>query len=142
MMTIARLFAFAAVTCILVGCQGGAKVAPVSGVVTLDGKPLANAHIVFQPMASGGKTDAGTGSYALTDTNGAYTLRLADNDQQGAVIGKHRVEINLKVESDDRANPQRPPPKVLPAKYNRNTELQFEVKPGGSTAANFDLKKQ
>src|SRR5262249_10111644 len=122
-MSLARISGLAALAFVVVGCQPGAKVAPISGIVTLDGKPLANAHVVVQPIASGGMATPGTGSYAVTDTSGAYTLRLVDNDQQGAVIGNHRVEINLKVESDDRANPQRPPPKMLPAKYNRNTDL-------------------
>src|SRR5206468_11403323 len=107
------LLAAASVT--LAGCGGDA---PVSGVVTLDGKPLANAHVVFQPEATSGKTNVGTGSYGVTDSNGAYTLRVADSDRAGAVVGKHRVEINLKVESDDRDPRTRPPAKVLPPKYN------------------------
>src|SRR5437762_12210814 len=123
------------------GCGGGAKIAPVSGVVKLDGKPLANAFVVFQPIATAGTT-AGIGSSGSTDANGAYNLTMSDSEQPGAVVGKHRVEINLKVVSDDRANPQRPPPKLLPARYNRQSELQFEVKPGGSSDANFDLKSQ
>src|SRR5262245_34716089 len=119
------LFTILAVSALLfAGCGDSAKVAPVSGVVTLSGKPLANAHVIFQPEASGGKATVGTGSYAVTDANGAFALRLADSDQPGAVIGKHRVEINLKVEADDRDPKTRPAPKVLPARYNRQSELQ------------------
>lgn len=121
------------------GCGPGAKIVPVSGVVKLDGKPLANALVVFQPIATAGKT-AGVGSSGSTDANGAYSLTMSDSDQRGAVVGKHSVVINLKVESDDRANPNRPPPKLLPKRYNSQTELHFEVKPGGNTDANFDLK--
>jgi hypothetical protein len=124
------------------GCNPAGKVVPVSGVVTLDGKPLANAHLAFQPQAAGGTTSAGTGSYALTDASGAYKLRLADTDQPGAVIGSHRVEINLQIEADDRDPRTRPPAKVLPARYNTSTELRFEVKPGGTDKANFDLKSR
>ena len=31
---------------------------------------------------------------------------------------------------------------MLPARYNRQSELTFDVKPGGTTEANFDLKSQ
>jgi hypothetical protein len=80
------------------------------------------------------------GSYADTDANGSYNLKTVDSDRSGAVVGTHRVEINIKqAESDDRDPKLRPPPKQLPQKYNRNTELEFKVPPGGTSAANFDL---
>jgi hypothetical protein len=132
----------AAAAVFLFGCGAGTKIVPVSGIVTLDGKPLANAHVAFQPATSGGKSIVGVGSYGNTDADGKYTLKVADSDQPGAVVGKHRVEINLRVESDDRDPKTRPPPKTLPVKYNRQSELQFEVKPGGASEANFDLKSR
>jgi hypothetical protein len=140
---IGRNAALALIGLITVGCGGGSKVAPVSGAVTLDGKPLANAHIAFQPEATKGSQNAGVGSYAVTDASGKYTLQTFDNDKPGAVVGTHRVEISIKrAETDDRDPKTRPPVKDLPAKYNRNTELQFKVEPSGSTSANFDLKSQ
>ena len=125
---------------LLGGCGPAVKVAPVSGVITLDGKPLANAHIVFQPQSTTRNTEPG--SFAFTDPNGAYALKLADGEQPGAVLGKHRVEINLVTASDDRDPKLRGPQKALPAKYNRNTELSFDVVAGGTNKANFDLKSQ
>lgn len=125
----------------LAGCGSSARLAPVSGKVTLDGQPLANAHIAFQPMAATG-TDAGAGgSYAVTDTQGQYTLHTFEGDQPGAAVGKHRVEINPKTESSD-AEPRlhsAKPPVIVPAKYNRLSELTFDVPAAGSSAANFDL---
>ena len=135
-------FAVIALTAFCVSCGSRSSVVPVSGVVKLDGKPLANAYIAFQPVATAGEKPPGPGSYGNTDDNGAYTLRVMDNDAPGAVIGNHRVEINLKVESDDRDPKSRPPAKTLPPRYNKQSELQFKVEPGGSTAANFDLKSQ
>jgi hypothetical protein len=124
------------------GCGSAGKMVPVTGVVTLDGKPLANAHVVFQPEAAQGSSNPGIGSFGVTGPDGRYTLRAFDTEQPGAVVGKHRVDINLKVESDDRPSAGRPPPKMLPAKYNRQSELQFKVEPSGTSAANFDLKSQ
>jgi hypothetical protein len=126
----------------IAGCNSGGKIVPVSGVVKLEGKPLANAHISFQPEAPKGSQLAGTGSYGVTDANGSYVLKMVDTDQPGAVVGTHRVEINLKGVEDDRDPKLRPPVKRLPAKYNSTSELQFKVEASGSTAANFDLKSQ
>ena len=48
------------------GC-GRDGVAPVSGRVTLNGQPLANVHVSFQPIAAGTDLNSGGGSYAFTD---------------------------------------------------------------------------
>jgi len=127
---------------IVAGCGSSGKVAPVSGTVTLDGKPLANARVVFQPIGSPGKPNAGMGSTGDTDANGKYTLKTVDTDQSGAVVAKHSVIISLKTESSDLDTYRPPPQKGLPAKYNRQSELQFDVTPQGSDAANFDLKSR
>ncbi len=62
-------------------------------------------------------------------------------DRSGAVIAKHSVMITMKPESSDLDVPL-PRQKGLPAKYNFQTELQFDVQPAGSDAANFDLKSR
>jgi hypothetical protein len=127
-----------------VGCSGS-RIAPVSGRIALDGKPLAGVHVSFQPIAKAGEMNPGGGSYAITDSGGQFTLLLVEGEQPGAVIGKHRVEITARSEPPP-ANidlAKRPPPKVfVPAKYSRNSELTFEVPPGGTAAANFELKSQ
>jgi len=110
-MMIARACGFMASLMFVVGCGSGSRVVPVSGVVTLDSKPLPNAHVAFQPEATKGGTTPGIGSYGITDASGNYTLRTFDSDVPGAVIGTHRVEINLKQESDDRDPKTRPPPR-------------------------------
>jgi hypothetical protein len=124
------------------GCQPGSKLVPVSGVVTLDGKPLANANVSFQPDSGGSSTSQAAGSSAVTDANGAYRLSSGENDQPGAQVGKHRVEINLVVASDDRDPKTRPPAKELPKKYNRDSELTFEVPAGGTDKADFAISSK
>lgn len=70
----------------LIGCgQSGPKLVPVSGVVTLDGQPLSDAGILFQPIG-GGPPASGT-----TDASGRFTLRT--QNRPGAVLGEHRVSI-------------------------------------------------
>jgi hypothetical protein len=120
------------------GCHRSAGLAPVSGKITLDGKPLAGAHIVFQPETDAKAPDIG-GSYAFTNDNGQYTLHTFEGDHAGAALGAHRVQINLKIDTEGFP---RPPVKTLPPQYNSQSQLQFEVKPGGTDAANFDLKSR
>jgi hypothetical protein len=139
---IMRRLVLVAAAALVLGCGGGDKIVPVSGTVKLDGKPLANAMVSFQPTSTAKNPTAGIGSYGNTDADGKYSLKTADTDKSGAIVGTHRVQINLKVESDDRPAFNRPPPKLLPPKYNRNTELEFKVPPGGTTAANFDLSSK
>jgi hypothetical protein len=119
----------------LAGCGGGR--APVSGVVTLDGQPLADASVSFEP-ADASATDPAGGSYAKTDAAGRYTLKMVKGDGRGAVVGKHVVRIS-RYESggDSDAGDGR---EQVPARYNAGTELTFEVKPGGTDAADFHLE--
>jgi hypothetical protein len=121
------------------GC-GGANTAPVSGRVTLDGHPLANATIVFQPLSE--ERNPGPGSAGKTDTTGRFTLQLMTGNTPGAILGKHKVSItayeggNAIPSSGSNAVFRKA---LVPHKYNVQTELTFEVSPGGTTTADFDL---
>jgi hypothetical protein len=123
----------------VVGC-GGARVAPVSGRVTLDSKALANAMIVFQPSAN--DKNPGPGSSAKTDQDGKFTLQLMTGDGPGAIVGKHKVSITA-YEGDDTVPSSGSDIKfrkaLLPDEYNASTKLTFDVPPGGAANANFDL---
>jgi len=113
----------------LAGCGGGLP--SVSGVVTLDGKPLANASVSFQP--EGGGTQ---GSYAKTDEEGRYTLKVVGSDRAGAVAGKHVVRISqFEGSGSDSGGREK-----LPARYNAKTTLTFEVPAGGTDKADFALQ--
>jgi hypothetical protein len=120
---------------VLVGCGSGDLV-PVSGTITLDGKPLANASVTFQPVGLGSK-EAGAGSYGKTDANGRYSLRvISTKEQKGAVVGKHRVAVSMGVDNGSDVIPVKEP---LPARYNNKTILEFDVPSGGSEKADFSL---
>lgn len=69
----------------LVGCGNGPATAPASGVVLYNGRPLAEANVVFAPE-QGGPT-----SIALTGPDGKFALSM--NSGSGALIGKHNVSI-------------------------------------------------
>jgi len=132
-------FTFLAIALLLAaGCSSG-SVVPVSGRVTMNGQPLANVHVSFQPIASGSDYNPGGGSYAFTDADGRFTLRLVDGDTPGAVVGKHRVAITPRNSDDDADRRGKGAPQGVPERYNRNTELTFEVTRGGTDKADFPL---
>jgi hypothetical protein len=113
--------------------------------VTLNGKPLANALVAFNPIPKDGTSEAGPGSVGTTDENGEFTLRVSSN-RKGALVGKHRVAIsamgNPQAGESDAPVPRgrRPPVNTIPSRYNDKSDLTFEVPPGGTDQANFPLK--
>jgi len=77
---------------VLSGCGGGGSdglpsLVPVSGTVTLDGKPLQDAEINFNTL---GETE-GPGSLAISDSNGKFIVRTSDNE--GAAVGEYKVTV-------------------------------------------------
>jgi hypothetical protein len=136
-----RWLAFA-LAVLAVGCGGSKKFAPVSGKVTLNGEPLANATVSFQPIAKEGSTDAGPGSTGTTNDKGEFSLTVATGER-GAVVGKHRViisSLNAKSGTEDRrGGPElydKVPHRYAPGEPNA---LIIEVPNGGTNKADFPL---
>jgi hypothetical protein len=124
----------------LSGCGGNAfPIAPVSGKITLDGKPLAGARIGFEPQPIGNSLESGPGSYAKTDEQGRYTLK-ALNGQEGAVVTTHDIWIRTFVAKADRGDLTIAAAKErVPARYNDSSTLTFTVPEEGTDAADFAL---
>ncbi len=125
---------------VIAGCSGGEfPVAPVSGTVTLNGEPLTDAYITFEPRSTRDDGIAGPGSYGKTDSEGKYSLKTYEK-QEGAVVGTHRVSIKtLLAEETADGESKIIRNEILPNKYHRRSELKFEVSKGGSDSANFEL---
>lgn len=124
-----------------VGCSDtGRALAPVSGKVTLDGKPLAGGSVVCQPLAPPGSVIAGKGSSAFCDDEGRYELETIDG-RVGSIVGEHRVRIygprSSTTPSGDGGGGRTQ--EIVPQKYNHNTELTLMVPAEGTTEANFEL---
>ncbi len=127
----------------LLGCFGGDfQFANVEGKVTLDGEPLANALVRFNPQRSGESALVGPSSSGLTDEEGHYKLKTHE-DRSGAVVGSHRVSIStyetrlVDPENSDRIEVVQK--EMVPAKYRSPTELRFDLPPSGANEANFEL---
>ena len=130
------------------GCDSGPSVAPVSGVVIVDGEPLAKASVNTQPIG-GGSAESGVGSFGKTDAQGRYTLQLVDPPMAGAIIGEHRVTItpdfysqnagrDYDVDDEDVPVGQTPRPPPWPTKYVDGS-LQLTVPAAGTDKADFNL---
>ncbi|QDU10816.1 carboxypeptidase-like regulatory domain-containing protein [Gimesia aquarii] len=115
------------------GCSdSGPKVARVTGTVMMDGSPLADAIVSFEP------TGPGRPSIGNTDANGYYRLQYT-TDLDGALLGTHTVRISTKqfVYNED-VGDDRPRPERVPPKYNIESSLNAIVESGGSEI-DFDL---
>lgn len=100
-------------------------VGAVSGVVTLDGKPLDGAVVMFEP-------DHTRASNAKTDPQGKYELMFNDTIK-GAAVGHHKVRIS------HRGDPLKGGMESVPPRYNMQTELTADVKAGANENVNFEL---
>ncbi len=138
-MIMLRRLSLACLLTICAGCGDSFPVAPVSGTITLDGKPLADARVGFEPKRSGKELAAGPGSYATTDRQGRFVLESLD-DRNGAVVGTHRVWIRtIKTKEGPNGEIETVVEEQVPARYNSQTELTFDVPAEGTEAANFAL---
>src|SRR5690349_1889076 len=111
---------------LVAGCSDGPRLAEVSGRVTIDGRPAPKVHVQFEPVGSADNPNPGPGSIGITDEQGIYRLRTVWPQEDGAVIGKHQVRINLQAPLELEAEPmtaaefrarEKAAIKQLPAKY-------------------------
>ncbi|EAQ81283.1 hypothetical protein DSM3645_22866 [Blastopirellula marina DSM 3645] len=123
------------------GCGGDQidpEYKPVSGTVTLDGQPLPDAQISFVPPGTG---SSGSG---FTDEYGKYELYYAAR-RGGAKLGENRVFITKNKPSTGKrgefAGVSEADMEMLPARYNRKTELTATVE-DKRNEINFDLKSK
>jgi hypothetical protein len=128
------------------GCgKRGPAMAPVEGRVTLDGLPLADATVYFQPMQSPDSSvttgELGPASFGKTDADGRYSLRTVDGDVQGAMVTAHVVTITDAPQGkvDPTSDEGVQSTSKIPTRYWVDSELRFTVKAEGDKNADFPL---
>jgi len=128
-MPVSRLLFFAVAAALLMvsgGCGSGTRpeLGTVTGRLTLDGKPLTDAVVVFTPGSGGRK------SMGHPDQDGKYELSYI-RDIKGAKVGPHTVRVTT-------GNKMTGKPERLPPRYNTQSELTVEVEPGANVF-DFDM---
>ncbi|MDO5552574.1 MAG: hypothetical protein Q4G68_02315 [Planctomycetia bacterium] len=134
---------------VLVGCNSK-NIVPVSGTVTIEGKPVANVRLTFRPVATDkAGTNAGFGAIGTTDANGHYEMEIVSStkESKGASVGQNRVKITLLSNASKTAS--------LPSMTTGNTPTEntipvfpwgarevnttIEIPAGGTSSADFAL---
>jgi hypothetical protein len=108
--------------------RDGVELAPVEGVVLLEGRPLANVGVTFLPE--------GKGPLASGNTNAAGEFRLSTlRPGDGAPVGRHRVVLGPSEEGAAAV--------AVPPEYGRpeTTPLSVEVLPGQVNRVRLPLKR-
>ena len=118
---------------------------PVTGTVTMNDQPLANATVTFIPKGG----TPGFGGVGKTDAAGKYTLKGSRDDAPGIPPGEYRVVISKRlmpdgseVPANDNTPPMNSPAKEsLPDAYSSmaSNRLSATVVAGGA-AIDFSLK--
>src|SRR5262245_23609553 len=110
----------------------------VSGTVTLDGAPLENGNIGFQPA------DKSTTSGGDVIAGGKYSIAR----DKGLPVGKYKVTINAPKPGTGGTAPAMPgdpvpvPEELIPKEWNVNSQEFIEVTDKGQNVFNFDVKSK
>ncbi len=118
----------ASVLTLLLGCSEGERPAAVSGMVLIDGKPLAEGEIIFAAK-DGSKTPA-----AGVIKNGQYTLAVLPGEKIVRITASRPTKIPDPVMGAAAREA------MIGAKYNTKSTLTAEVKPGANENLNFEVK--
>jgi hypothetical protein len=109
------------------GCSRGPRSYPVSGTITLDGKPLDDGNIYFLPLDPNVSADAGkiqAGAFRFEAREGTMRVEIRASRE---VPGKRSPMGNIRKEE------------YIPARYNRESTLEAEVRANGENVYSFEL---
>lgn len=128
--------------------QSGPPLVPAEGMVTLDGKPLADANIMFIPSGD----TMGQAGLGKSDASGRFAIARMDDRRPGAAVGSYRVLISKKVNPDGTVFQPRPDQdpmtanykEALPTLYRDETQspLTAEVPANGTKSLEFKLNSK
>jgi hypothetical protein len=107
----------------------GPELGRVSGKVTLDGKPVPNAFITFEPQSQGRP------STTKSDKDGNYELQF-NPTESGALVGKHHVRVSTADQTSDGANV----PELIPEAYRSENGFIPVTVDSGTNTINLELK--
>jgi hypothetical protein len=131
---------------LMMGCsKNGPPTAPVDGIVTYNGKPVAHAVVMFFPQ----NVPEGSIGFTQTDTEGKFADVRTEGTSGGAVVGSHFVTVTegwppgQEVPVDNSGMQKSPPRGPWAQKYRDSSSaaLKVEVVRGQKNHFGFDLSK-
>jgi hypothetical protein len=130
----------------MTGCSVEPK--PVEGTLTLDGKPLSKATVVFVSENEKDPHNHARSAYASTDENGRF--HLLTRNQEGAFPGDYKVTVSRFVYPEGTKEPTTPGEikqlshlrqEGVPTRYTKfeETPLRISVPRGGTKDISLQL---
>jgi hypothetical protein len=116
------------------GCDSAGDQQGVTGVVTLDGEPLADASIEFVPTG-----DAGSTSFGKTDSGGKFVMEFSGS-ASGVIPGEYQVRISTHDVADPDNNIEAKPELVAKKYRGEDSELTATVVLGEKNHFEFNLE--
>jgi len=137
----------------ILGCSkgGDSNVPKITGSVSLDGQPLADARLSFVPEVADGKREPGG---TTTDASGKFEIKPDPRSGQTLKPGRYKVFISKVVKKDGtvaapeemgQLEAQGGVKNLVPPKYNNPDfppQLKAEIKPGDNALPPFELKSK
>lgn len=120
----------------LAGCGGSGDLVPVEGLVTLNGRPLADASVTLTPVRA---IDPGP-FVGKTDAEGRFVLSPPGSERGGVAVGEYFLYITTvePVPDADEFTPAPTQREIVPPQYSSGA-MRFEVPPGGNADVRFDM---
>jgi len=115
-----------------------AGVAEVTGKITFDGQPLADAQIQFSDNESLGSSFC----YGVTDASGNYRMNV-DSRRTGSLPGSKVVRIWTTLRGSgisELMQGEYRDKEIIPVEYNRGSTQKITVEPNKRQTFDFDLK--
>ena len=125
------------VSLLLMGCNDQPAVAPVRGIVNMDGKPLPGGRVMFQPIAAGEDKKVGRPAIGQIQEDGTFVLTTFE-DGDGAVVGAHHPVVMENRQEDDPNSPRqtRKGPRIGVISLN---DVTFDVVAGKENEFTIEL---
>ena len=119
----------------LAGCNNGPptpKTYPVSGEVTLDGKPMKSGEVTFVSVADGIRD-------SVQVVDGKFAGEVMAGNRQIEIRSYVPVKVNNAMYASSDVNGEPSMENIIPAKYNTNTTMTETVKEGENAPFKFEV---
>src|SRR5262245_49366660 len=127
------LISACAIVFVFSGCSSGLRKHTVTGVVEIDGDPVPEGQLTFEP------DDKKLPPEGAKITNGKYSVAIADGSYKVKIIATKKVPL-AKGEAAGTPGETEKLVSIIPDHYNAQNPIKAEVK--GASTVDFKLSKK